>query len=54
MNVSQSEIEALNHVLSEVEDKNRRLNDKLNEIIFNRASQYKQKTIESLQRGRDP
>lgn len=34
-----------------MEDKNRRLNDKMNEIIFNKASMYKQKTIESLKRG---
>jgi hypothetical protein len=38
-------------VVTELEDKNRRLSDKLNEIIFNKASVYKQKTIEQLSRG---
>ncbi len=41
-----AETEALKLVVTELEEKNRRLSDKLNEIIFNKASVYKQKTIE--------
>lgn len=31
--------------LNELEEKNMRLNDKLNEVIYNRASAYKQRTL---------
>ena len=41
-----AEVEALKLVVIELEEKNRRLSDKLNEIIFNKAAVYKQKTIE--------
>ncbi len=41
-----AEVDALKLVVSELEDKNKRLSDRLNEIIFNKASVYKQKTIE--------
>jgi hypothetical protein len=41
-----AEVEALKLVVVELEEKNRRLSDKLNEIIFNKAAVYKQKTIE--------
>jgi len=36
-----AEVEALKLVVSELEQKNRRLSDRLNEIIFNKASVYK-------------
>ena len=48
---AQAEVEALKLVVSELEEKNRRLSDRLNEIIFNKASVYKQKTIEQLNRA---
>ncbi len=41
-----AEVDALKLVVTELEEKNRRLSEKLNEIIFNKASVYKQKTIE--------
>lgn len=43
---AQAEVDALKLVVQELEQKNRRLSDRLNEIIFNKASVYKQKTIE--------
>jgi hypothetical protein len=45
-----AEVEALKLVVTELEEKNRRLSDRLNEIIFNKASVYQQKTIEQLQK----
>jgi GTPase involved in cell partitioning and DNA repair len=51
VNHAQAEVDALKLVVSELEQKNRRLSDRLNEIIFNKASVYKQKTIEQLNRA---
>jgi len=34
--------------MHEVENKNRQLNDKINEIIYNKAAQYKEKTLDVL------
>ena len=53
-NILESEVEALKNVLMELEDKNRRLSDKLNEVIFSKASVYREKTIETLKRGGNP
>lgn len=50
-NHQSAEIEALKLVITELEEKNRKLSEKLNEIIFNKAAVYKQKTIEQLRRG---
>lgn len=36
-----AEVDALKLVVTELEEKNRRLSEKLNEIIFNKASVYK-------------
>ncbi len=36
-----AEVDALKLVVTELEEKNRKLSDKLNEIIFNKASVYK-------------
>lgn len=47
----EKELSQLGQIIDELEDKNRKLNDKLNEVIFNRAGDYKQKTIDSLKRG---
>jgi GTPase involved in cell partitioning and DNA repair len=44
-------VHQLAQIIEELEDKNRKLNEKLNEVIFNRAGAYKQKTIESLKKG---
>ena len=35
-------------IITELEEKNRKLNDKLNEVIFNKAAAYKQRTIQAL------
>ena len=37
--------------MNEVEKKNRLLNDKINEIIYNKAAIYKEKTLEVLKRN---
>ena len=39
--------------MAEVEGKNKALNDKINEIIYNKASSYKEKTLEVLRRNPD-
>ncbi len=41
-------------IIAELEEKNRRLNEKLNEVIFNKAAAYKQRTLQALQRGDSP
>ena len=38
---SGDEISSLKQIIAEVEDKNRKLNEKINEIIYNKASAYK-------------
>ena len=37
--------------MNEVEKKNRLLNDKINEIIYNKAAVYKEKTLEVLKKN---
>ena len=37
--------------MAEVESKNRALNDKINEIIYNKAAVFKEKTMEVLRRN---
>ena len=39
------EVGQLKQIITELEDKNRRLNEKLNEVIYNKASVYKQRTL---------
>lgn len=47
----EAELDELEAQMSEVEKKNRLLNDKINEIIYNKAAVYKEKTLEVLQRN---
>ena len=46
-----SELEQMTLQMQEVEGKNRALNDKINEIIYNKAAVYKEKTLNVLQRN---
>lgn len=46
-----SELEELAHQMQEVEGKNRALNEKINEIIYNKAAQYKEKTLDVLRKN---
>ena len=46
-----SELEQMALQMQEVEGKNRALNDKINEIIYNKAAVYKEKTLNVLQRN---
>lgn len=48
-----AELENLASQMAEVEGKNKALNDKINEIIYNKASNYKEKTLEVLRRNPD-
>ena len=48
-----AELENLAQQMAEVEGKNKALNDKINEIIYNKASNYKEKTLEVLRRNPD-
>jgi predicted nucleic acid-binding Zn-ribbon protein len=51
---SGDEVTALKEIIADLEDKNRKLNEKLNEIIYNKASAYKQRTLQALRRGESP
>ena len=46
-----AELDEMAMQMHEVENKNRQLNDKINEIIYNKAAQYKEKTLDVLQRN---
>ena len=48
-----AELEDLAQQMAIVEGKNKALNDKINEIIYNKASQYKEKTLEVLRKNQD-
>jgi len=50
----QEEHEGLKVLIAELEAKNRRLNDKLTQVIYNKAAAYKEKTLHALQRGDSP
>ena len=47
----EAELEELQAQMNEVERKNRMLNDKINEIIYNKAAVYKEKTLEVLRKN---
>jgi len=47
----QAEITRLNDICRDLNDKNRRLNEKLNEVIFDKATSYKQKTMDVLKQS---
>ncbi len=44
-------IEDLRAQLADVENKNRQLSDRINEILYTKAKSYKDKTIEALKRS---
>lgn len=46
-----AELEDQSAQMAEVEAKNRALNNKINEIIYNKAAQYKEKTLDVLKRN---
>lgn len=48
------EVAQLKQIIADLEDKNRKLNEKLNEVIYNKASAYKQRTLQALRRGESP
>ena len=47
----EAELEELQAQMNEVEKKNRMLNDKINEIIYNKAATYKERTLEVLKKN---
>jgi hypothetical protein len=47
------ENEDLREQIAAVERKNKMLNDKINEIIYNKATSYKEKTLDALRRNND-
>lgn len=53
MSQRDAENEDLSAQIIAVEKKNRMLNDKINEIIYNKATNYKEKTIDALKQGRE-
>jgi hypothetical protein len=44
-------MDELRFQMGEVEKKNKMLNDRINEIIYNKAAVYKEKTLGALQRN---
>lgn len=50
-NQRDTENEDLYAQINAVENKNRMLNDKINEIIYNKATHYKEKTLDALKKG---
>ena len=46
--------EDLKGVVMELEAKNRKLVDKLNELIYNRATEYKERTLNALTKSDSP
>ena len=46
-----AELEQMAAQMAEVEGKNRALNDKINEIIYNKAAVYKEKTLDVLRKN---
>lgn len=48
------DIEHYQNIIADLEDKNRKLNEKLNEVIYNKASAYKQRTLQALRMGSSP
>eukprot|EP00350_Pseudokeronopsis_sp_OXSARD2_P013445 CAMPEP_0170549880 /NCGR_PEP_ID=MMETSP0211-20121228/7993_1 /TAXON_ID=311385 /ORGANISM="Pseudokeronopsis sp., Strain OXSARD2" /LENGTH=57 /DNA_ID=CAMNT_0010856131 /DNA_START=2623 /DNA_END=2796 /DNA_ORIENTATION=+ len=54
MESGEKEINDLKALIQEVEEKNRQLNEKLNQVIYSKADAYKQKTLMALRRGESP
>ena len=50
----QTEVNDLKRIVEDVEDKNRKLIEKLNEQIYMKATEYKEKTLQALQRSDSP
>ena len=48
------EIQRLQDIIADLEDKNRKMNEKLNEVIYNRATAYKQRTLQALKMTSSP
>jgi len=49
-----SENEELKRVIEDLEVKNRKLVDKLNEFMYNKASEYKERTLQALTKSESP
>ena len=49
-----SESTELKKIIDDLEDKNRRLVDKLNDQIYQKATEYKERTLQALQRSESP
>ena len=49
MSEREQELEDLRAAMEHVESRNRQLSDKINEIIYNKARMYKDKTLQVLQ-----
>lgn len=49
-----SEIISLREVIEDLEDKNRKLVDKLNQQIMQRVSEYKEKALQALTKNESP
>jgi hypothetical protein len=41
MNKNNKDVDYYKHIIGDLEEKNRKLNEKLNEVIYNKASAYK-------------
>ncbi len=48
-----AENEDLREQILQVERKNKQLSDKINEIIYNKATSYKEKTLDALRKNQE-
>jgi len=49
-----SENDQLKSVILDLESKNRKLVDKLNELMYNKAVEYKERTLQALTKNESP
>ena len=51
---NQQENDELKAIIVDIEEKNRKLNEKISQIIYNKAALYKEKTLHALRMSQSP
>ena len=54
MGKSSNDIEYYQKIIDDLEEKNKKLNEKLTEVMYNKASSYKQRTLQALRMSQSP
>lgn len=49
-----NDVEHYLKIIEDLEEKNKKLNEKLNEVVFNKAAAYKQRTMQALRMSQSP